>query len=111
MIVEDTIRKVMAAYNDGDAQLLISTFAPDIEYTIIDLGKTYQGLEAVTALATEGAGQTRFHLKDVIVNGPLVTFTYDHENPQADNSYHGPGLAVQRYNDQGQLSAHWAYRT
>ncbi|AXJ10870.1 nuclear transport factor 2 family protein [Arthrobacter sp. PM3] len=110
MNLEVTVRAVMAAYNYGDAEPLISTFAPDVEYTIVDLGKTYKGLGAVTALANDGAGVTRFHLKEVIVNGPLVTYTYDHENPLAGISYHGPGLAVQRYNDHGQLTAHWAYR-
>lgn len=110
MNLEETIRQVMSAYNNGDAQPLVNTFAPDVEYTIVDLGKTYKGLDAVTALANDGAGQTRFHLQDVIVNGPLVTYTYEHENPLAGISYHGPGLAVQRYNDHGQLSAHWAFR-
>ena len=106
----ESLLSVMAAYNRGDANPLLSTFAQDIEYTIVDLGRNYQGLEEVTALAREGAGLTRFHVRDVITYGPLLAFTYEHENPLVDIRYRGPGLAVQRYNDQGKLTSHWAYR-
>lgn len=108
--LSETVRTVMAAYNNGDAEPLIATFHDDIRYTIADLDRTYRGLEEVSALAREGAGQTRFHLQEVISHGPLIAFTYDHHNPLAGMSYHGPGLAVQKYDAQGRLLEQWAYR-
>jgi len=108
--LSETVRTVMAAYNNGDAEPLIATFHDDVQYNIVDLDKTYQGLEEVSALAREGAGQTRFHLHDVASSGPLIAFTYDHHNPLAGMSYQGPGLAVQKYDAQGRLLAQWAYR-
>ncbi|WP_457971655.1 nuclear transport factor 2 family protein [Arthrobacter sp. D1-17] len=105
-----TVRKVMEAYNNGDPEPLVATFREDVQYIIVDLGKTFRGLEEVTALARQGAGQTRFHLHDIICHGTLVSFTYDHDNPMAEIAYRGPGLAVQNYDDDGRLIAQWAYR-
>lgn len=100
----------MAAYNNGNPEPLIATFHDDAQYNIVDLGRTYRGLEEVSALARKGAGQTRFHLQEVISHGPLIAFSYDHHNPLAGMSYNGPGLAVQKYDDDGRLLAQWAYR-
>ncbi|MEV4989930.1 nuclear transport factor 2 family protein [Pseudarthrobacter sp. LMD1-1-1.1] len=108
--LSETVRTVMAAYNNGNPEPLIATFHDDIQYTIVEVDRTYRGRKAVSALAREGAGQTRFHLQDVTSQGPLVAFTYDHHNPLAGMSYHGPGLAVQKYDDDGRLLAQWAYR-
>jgi len=108
--LSETVRSVMEAYNKGNPEPLIATFHDDIQYTIVELDRTYRGLKAVSALAREGAGQTRFHLQDVTSHGPLLAFTYDHHNPLAGTSYHGPGLAVQKYDDDGRLLAQWAYR-
>lgn len=104
------VRQAMEAYNDGDSGPLLATFSPNITYTIVDLGKTYRGAEEVGALARQGEGQTQFHLHSFICHGSLLSFTYDHENPIADIAYNGPGLAVQKYDDEGKLLAHWAYR-
>lgn len=104
------VRHVLEAYNNGNPEPLIASFSADVSYTIVDLGKTYQGVEEVIDLARQGAGQTRFHLQDVICHGNLVSFTYDHENPIADIAYHGKGLAVQKYDKDGKLLAQWAYR-
>ena len=104
------VRQVISAYNSGDPEPLIATFAPGVSYTIVDLDKTYTGREAVTALARQGAGQTKFHLQDVICHGNLVSYTYEHENPLADIAYHGEGLAVMKFDDDGKLLGQWAYR-
>jgi len=108
--LSETARAVMAAYNNGHPEPLISTFHDDVQYTIVEVDRTYRGLEEVSALAREAAGQTRFHLQDVTSHGPLIAFTYDHHNPLAGMSYNGPGLAVQKYDDDGRLLAQWAYR-
>ena len=108
--LSETVRSVMAAYNTGDPEPLIATFRDDVQYTIVELNRTYRGLEEVSALAREGAGKTRFHLQEVISNGPLIAFSYDHHNPLAGMSYQGPGLAVQKYDDDGRLLCQWAYR-
>lgn len=89
---------------------MIATFHDDIRYTIADLDRTYRGLEEGTALAREGAAPTRFHLQEVISHGPLIAFSYDHHNPLAGMSYHGPRLAVQKYDAQGRLLEQWASR-
>ena len=106
----DKARSVMAAYNNGDPEPLIATFHDDVQYTIVNLDRTYRGLEEVSALAREGAGQTRFHIQEVISHGPLIAFSYEHHNPLAGMSYQGPGLAVQTYDDDGRLLCQWAYR-
>lgn len=108
--LSETARAVMAAYNNGHPEPLISTFHDDVQYTIVEVDRTYRGLEEVSALARKGAGQTRFHLQEVTSHGPFVAFTYDHHNPLAGMSYNGPGLAVQKYDDDGRLLAQWAYR-
>jgi hypothetical protein len=100
----------MEAYNNGDPEPLIATFHDDVQYIIVELDRTYRGLEEVSALARQGAGQTRFHLRDVTVHGPLVAFTYDHDNPISDMAYQGPGLAVQKYDKDSKLLTQWAYR-
>lgn len=110
MSTAESLLSVMAAYNRGDANPLISTFAQNIEYNIVDLGRSYRGVEEVTALARAGAGLTHFHVRDVISYGPFLAFTYEHDNRMPEIRYRGPGLAVQRYNDQGKLTSHWAYR-
>ncbi|WAJ34357.1 nuclear transport factor 2 family protein [Arthrobacter sp. FX8] len=106
----DKVRSVMAAYNNGDPEPLVATFHGDVQYTIVHLDRTYRGLEEVSALAREGAGQTRFRFQEVISHGPLIAFSYDHHNPLAGTSYQGPGLAVQKYDDDGRLLCQWAYR-
>jgi hypothetical protein len=100
----------MAAYNNGNPEPLIATFHKDVRHIIVELGRTYRGREEVSALAREGTGQTRFNLQEVISNGPLIAFTYTHHNPLAGMSYDGPGMAVQKYDDDGLLLAQWAYR-
>ena len=108
--LSETVRTVMAAYNKGNPEPLISTFHDDVQYTIVELDRTYRGIEEVSVLACKGAGQTRFHLQEVTSHGPLIAFTYNHHNPLAGMSYHGPGLAVQKYDADGRLLAQWAYR-
>jgi hypothetical protein len=105
-----TVRAVMEAYNSGDPEPLIATMHDEVQYVIVDLDKTYRGLEEVSTLARQGAGHTRFHLHEVTSHGPLVAFTYDHDNPLDGMAYRGPGLAVQKYDGNGRLLAQWAYR-
>jgi len=52
--LSETVRTVMAAYNNGNPEPLISTFHDDVQYTIVELDRTYRGLEEVSARPARG---------------------------------------------------------
>lgn len=58
--LSETVRTVMAAYNNGNPEPLISTFHDDVQYTIVELDRTYRGLEEVSARPARGRDKPGF---------------------------------------------------
>lgn len=108
---EERVRAALAAYNGGDAGPLVATFAPNVTYALTAANRTFAGRSNVEALSLEGLGNTRFEVHDVIEIGPLLAYTYDQVTGVPGTEYSGPGLAVQLYDADHQLRAHWAFRS